>query len=85
MAAINKRVCDICGADKAKSYKVPVYRTFDSCDGMTVYKTPRLDVKTLDLCDACALKSTNIHSVGVMCEEFRISTLYNKGSEHGED
>lgn len=68
---VNTTVCDICRADEAQTYRVPVYRTFDSCDGMTCFP-PRPEVKTLDLCDKCALEATNIHSVGVMCEEFKI-------------
>lgn len=69
---VEKRVCDVCGADNATSYKMPAYRTFDSCDGRSIYKEPQLVTASVDLCNKCALKVTRLHSVGVMCEEYKI-------------
>lgn len=69
---VSKCVCDICGADNANHYRIPMYRTFDSTDGKTFYNSPQLVVGDIDLCARCALESTNIHSIGVMCEEYQI-------------
>lgn len=68
---VEKTICDICGADKANSYTIPTYRTFDACDGRTSFP-PELVVENVDLCDKCALAATNIHSVGVMSHEYKI-------------
>lgn len=67
--------CDICGAENAKTYTMPVYRTFDGCDGKTFYKQPHLCKKTVYLCDKCALKSSNVHEIGVMEEKYCIDVL----------
>lgn len=64
--------CDICGKENAKEYKTITYRTFDSTDGRSYYNPPRIEEETLDLCDECAIKATNIHSVGVQCEEYKL-------------
>ncbi len=68
---VEKTVCDICGADNAKTYRIPTYRTFDSCDGRSSFP-PSLCIENVDLCDKCALDATNIHSVGVMCYKYEI-------------
>lgn len=73
---VEKTVCDICGADKAKSYSIPTYRTFDSCDGRSSFP-PALSVENVDLCDKCALEATNIHSVGVMEYKYKIEPKKN--------
>lgn len=69
---VQKCVCDICGADNADHYRMPMYRTFDNNDGKTFFNSPKLIAKDVDLCERCALAATNIHSVGVMCEEYQI-------------
>lgn len=65
--------CDICGAENAKTYTMPTYRTFDSCDGKTFFKEPQLTLNKIDLCDKCALKATNIHEIGVMEQKYVIN------------
>lgn len=69
---VEKTVCDICGADNAKSYTIPAYSTFDSQDGRHIYPEPCLVVETLDLCEKCALEATNIHSIGVCCKQYEL-------------
>ena len=70
-------LCDICGKEDAKTYHVLTYRTFDSTDGQSRYNPPQLRVESIDLCYDCAIKSTNIHSVGVQCDEYEIVTQKN--------
>lgn len=76
---IEKQVCDVCGADDAKTYHMPAYRTFDSRDGRSAFKEPQIEFALVDLCDKCALKATRLHSVGVMCEEYKIA---KKGGDY---
>lgn len=70
---VEKIVCDICGADKATSYTIPTYHTFDACDGRCTFP-PALHVEKVDLCDKCALEATNIHSIGVMCYQYELKS-----------
>lgn len=64
--------CDICGKEGAKTYKTLAYRTFDGTDGMSFYSEPKFEEVKLDICDECAIKITNLHSIGVCCERFEI-------------
>jgi hypothetical protein len=67
--------CDICGSiEKVETRKLPVYRTFDSCDGQTMFKKPHIDFQEIDICEECLLKATNIYDRRVMgFGEIRIS------------
>lgn len=66
--------CDICGKENAKTYHTIVYRTFDAEDGHTIYNPPRIEETKVDLCNDCALKATNLHSVGICAEEFELKS-----------
>lgn len=68
------------GKENARSVRTLVYRTFDSTDGRTFYKKPQIMEDSLDLCDDCLSKATNIQSIGVGCREFRIKNI-NYGSK----
>lgn len=78
MATIYKRVCDICGKEGARPAKMLVYRTFDAEDGWLLYETPTFTTESLDLCEDCMLKATNVHSVGVKCRKFKIESPIQK-------
>lgn len=59
--------CDICGSTKGvKSLRLPVYRTFDGCDGKTQYEHPKVHIMDIDICENCLAKCTNIHDLRVM-------------------
>lgn len=59
--------CDICGStENVETCQVPAYRTFDGCDGKTIYDKPKLTTITIDICESCRLKMTNIHDMRVM-------------------
>lgn len=67
-----KCFCDICGKEGAKAYNTITYRTFDSTDGRSHFYPPQVRQEIIDLCDECAVKSTNIQNVGVQCDEYKI-------------
>ncbi len=69
---ITKCICDLCGKEGAKAYRVLAYRTFDASDGRSFYDPPYVEETSVDMCQECARRSTNIHSVGVMGREFRL-------------
>ena len=79
---ITRCFCDICHKEGAKTYHTLTYRTFDSTDGRRCYNPPQLREERIDLCDDCARKATNIHSIGVQCEDFEIC---QKGQEARND
>lgn len=59
--------CDICGGTKnVTSWKLPVYRTHDAQDGLTLYKHPKISFKDIDICEDCLMLSTNIYDDTVM-------------------
>lgn len=59
--------CDICGSEKKViSARMPMYRMFDSTDGRTFYDTPNIVFETIDICEECLRKSTNIFDQRVM-------------------
>ena len=60
-------ICDICGSNKnVESRSLPVYRTFDGCDGKIQYEHPTVHFETIDICEDCLAKCTNIHDLRVM-------------------
>ena len=59
--------CDICGSEKrVETFKLPIYRTFDSTDGLTSFEQPHVSFAELDICEECLRKATNIHDRRVM-------------------
>ena len=73
-----KCYCDICKTEGARTYSVLTYRTFDSTDGRFCYNKPQFYVENLDLCDKCAIKSTNIHSIGVQCNKYELKNNWRR-------
>ncbi len=68
--------CDVCGKSGAKNYKVLSLRKFDSTDGRTFYDKPRVYQSSLDLCEDCAIRSTNLYDEGVQCTDVKITTKH---------
>lgn len=59
--------CDICGSDKGvETYRLPVYRLRDACDGLTHYEHPIVYLADIDICPKCLRNSTNICDDTVM-------------------
>ena len=59
--------CDICGSDKdVNTYRLPVYRLHDSCDGLTWFERPMVYLEDIDICTECLMKCTNIYDDTVM-------------------
>ena len=59
--------CDICGSTvNVRNLELPVIRTHDGCDGKTIYKTPHVLMRHIDICDECLRKSATIHDDTVM-------------------
>ena len=59
--------CDICGSDKGvNTYRLPVYRLHDGCDGLTAYERPMVSLKEIDICQECLMRCTNIYDDTVM-------------------
>lgn len=59
--------CDICGSEKeVTTFRLPVYRLHDSCDGLTHYEHPKVHLTDLDICYDCLMKCTNIYDDTVM-------------------
>ena len=59
--------CDICGSDEGIStYRLPVYRLHDGCDGLTQYRRPIVRLADIDICPECLRKCTNIYDDTVM-------------------
>lgn len=71
---ITRCLCDICKKDGAKPYRTLAYRTFDSTDGRSFYERPKIVEAKVDLCDDCAIKVTNLYSVGIQCEEYALKS-----------
>lgn len=70
--------CDVCGKSGAKNYKVLSLRKFDSTDGRTFYDKPRVYQSSLDLCEDCAIRSTNLYDEGVQCTDVKITREVNE-------
>lgn len=65
-------ICDCCGKEgQTEKLTAIAYRTNSFSDG-AAFDKPLVVATTLDLCEDCALKATNLHSVGVMSDEYRI-------------
>lgn len=61
------KICDICGQEgKVHSFELPMFRTFDACDGRTFYDQPMIVTAPVDICPECLSKCTNIHDERVM-------------------
>ena len=73
---ITRCLCDICKKEGAKTYHVLTYRTFDSTDGRSWYNPAKVCEEEMDLCDDCARKATNIHSIGVQCGEYKLESYH---------
>ena len=59
--------CDICGSDKGvTTYRLPLYRLHDGCDGLTRYEHPKVYLKDIDICPECLRKCTNIYDDTIM-------------------
>lgn len=59
--------CDICGATNGvQSWRLPVYRMHDGCDGLTRYAKPKIAFRDLDICEDCLSMCTNINDDTVM-------------------
>lgn len=70
------KICDICGkeGEDVSMLQLPMYRTFDSCDGRTFYKQPSVSIQPIDICAECFRKCTNIHDRRVMgCGDIAIT------------
>lgn len=65
--------CDICGKDAVyEEMPLIAHRTYDSTDGQGRYKSPLICTEKADLCEECAIKATNVHSIGVQCMKLEI-------------
>lgn len=64
--------CDICGKEVAKSYQTLAYRTRSDYYTNVKYSSLRIEQVSIDLCEECALKATNIHSIGVFSSKYEI-------------
>lgn len=54
--------CDICGSEiNVKSHFVPMYRKFDATEGRVFYDEPHIVFETIDICEECLKKCTNIY------------------------
>lgn len=59
--------CDICGSDEGiKTYRLPIYRLHDGCDGLTQYGRPIVRLADIDICPECLRRCTNIYDDTVM-------------------
>ena len=74
MATVTKCVCDICGAEYARPFKILVYKIIDSTKG----KMPVTSVESLDLCNNCALEATNIRQCNGNPIRYTIDSLSQK-------
>lgn len=64
---MKKLICDICGSEKeVVTLRLPVYRMFDGCDGLTHYKKPHVMLQDVDICNECLRKVTNIKDNSIM-------------------
>ena len=72
MAIINKRICDICGKDGAIPIRTLVY--IDTPLSF-ITKEFRFAEQTLDLCEDCLVKATNIHAISVSRRKYEIKPL----------
>lgn len=72
MAIINKRICDICGKDGATPIRTLVY-----IDTPLSFLTKEVQFaeQTLDLCEDCLAKATNIHAINVSRKKYEIKPL----------
>ena len=53
--------CDICSSERdVHSRHLPMYRKFDETDGRTFYDEPQIVFETIDICEECLKKCTNI-------------------------
>ena len=55
--------CDICGSEQGvlEHATLPVYRKFDSTDGRTFFNPPVIEFRTMDICECCLRRATNIY------------------------
>lgn len=59
--------CDICGTAKnVQSWRLPVYRMHDGCDGLTLFEHAKVGFRDIDICEECLRQSTNIRDDTVM-------------------
>ena len=72
MAIINKRICDICGKDGATPIRTLVY--IDTPLSF-ITKEFQFAEQTLDLCEDCLAKATNIHVTSVSRRKYEIKPL----------
>lgn len=72
MAIINKRIYDICGKDWATPIKTLVY--IDTPLSFLI-KEVQFAEQTLDLCEDCLAKATNIHAISVSRRKYEIKPL----------
>lgn len=70
--------CDVCGKSGANNYKVITLRTYDSTEGKCFYEEPKVYQESVDLCDYCAIRATNLYDKGVQCLDLEINRAINE-------
>ena len=69
---VKKIVCDCCGADNAKHYRTLAISRIEHTEGRAIDK-PYVSEISVDLCDDCAMKATNIEDVSASYFKVRLA------------